>query len=235
MKQITIISGKGGTGKTSFVAAFAGLAGGAVVADCDVDAADLHLLLKPLSQRRQPEVLKAGYEMVLQPERCSGCGRCIEVCRFGAVRLETVDDRHRRKLLKFDPFQCEGCGCCADVCPEEAIGLREKTAGQVFVSNTRFGPMVHARLGIAQASSGKLVTLVRNRAREIADSDGRDLVLVDGSPGVGCPVIASLSGVNAAVIITEPTVSGLHDLQRVAGLCEHFKVRAFVVVNKWDV
>ncbi|MDI6870837.1 MAG: 4Fe-4S binding protein [Bacillota bacterium] len=229
MKQVTVISGKGGTGKTSFVAAFANLSGASVVADCDVDAANLHLILGPVAQRAEPEAFKSGYGAVLDPDRCRGCGQCARACRFGALR---IDERGKAGL---NPLLCEGCGVCVDVCPRNALTLVEKTAGELFVSETRFGPLVHGRLGIGQSASGKLVAQVRARARELAGDEGRQLILVDGSPGLGCPVIASLSGVDAAVIVSEPTVAGLHDLERVLRLCSHFGVKPFVVVNKWDL
>ncbi|HPA48236.1 MAG TPA: ATP-binding protein [bacterium] len=228
MKQITVISGKGGTGKTSFVAAFAGLAENAVLADCDVDAADLHLIFNPTVLETQE--FMSGYQVRFDPEKCSACGECVPVCRFRAVTL------HDDSLLPlFDPFACEGCGCCVDICPTGALILEDRKSGEMYVSDTRFGPMVHARLDVGESSSGKLVSMVRTRSREIAEQEHRDLILIDGSPGVGCPVIASLNGVDTALIVTEPTVSGLHDLQRVTELCRHFQIPTSVIVNKFDL
>lgn len=213
MKQIAVVSGKGGTGKTSFVAAFANLSGSLVVADCDVDAANLYLVLKPTSERAKPETFRSGYEAIFNPDRCSGgCRVCVTVCRFGALTMGGEGKPEVNHLL------CEGCGVCVDICPRHALELAEKTTGELFASETRFGPLVHGKLGIGQSASGKLVSQVRTRAREIAVNDGREFILIDGSPGVGCPVIASLSGADAAVVVTEPTVSGLHDLQRVLAL-----------------
>ncbi len=233
MREITVISGKGGTGKTSLVAAFASLAENSVLADCDVDAADLHLILEPTIIEQQD--FKSGFEVAFDPSWCSGCGECVPVCRFNAVRLEPVEDRPEWILPRFDELACEGCGACVDVCPTEAIRLIDKVAGDLYVSKTRFGPLVHARLGIAESSSGKLVSAVRKRAKEIASEHGHDIILVDGPPGIGCPVIASLGAVDAALIVTEPSVSGVHDFERVAGVCGHFGISTHAVVNKWDL
>ncbi|MDD2665736.1 MAG: ATP-binding protein [Methanocellales archaeon] len=218
MRQITIISGKGGTGKTTITASFAALAHNPVIADCDVDAADLHLLLHPLIRSKQE--FRGSKEAVIDEEKCIDCGLCEGVCRFDAI------DGHM-----IDPILCEGCGVCAYVCPENAITLREKISGYAFISETKYGPMVHARLNIAEEASGKLVSLVRNEARKIAG----DLILIDGPPGIGCPVIASLSGVDRALIVTEPTMSGLHDLERILGVARHFGIASFVCINKYDI
>jgi MinD superfamily P-loop ATPase len=222
MKQITVISGKGGTGKTTIVASLATLVKKAVLADADVDAADLHLLLKPQIQRREP--FFASKMAVINPERCDGCQKCREVCRFGAI----VD-------LQVDPIACEGCGVCLHICPQGAITLKEVQSGEWFISKTRYGPMVHAKLGVAQENSGKLVTLVRKEACRIAQEGGYSLVFIDGPPGIGCPVIASLGGVDAALAVTEPSLSGIHDLKRVLEVCRHFRVPAWVCVNKADI
>jgi MinD superfamily P-loop ATPase len=229
VRELVVISGKGGTGKTSLLASFAVLSGQAVVADCDVDAADLHLVLAPKLLQR--EELKGGYEAVVRAELCRGCGRCLEVCRFEAVREAAAGET----AYRIDPLACEGCGVCARECPEEAIELREKTCGEWFVSETLWGPLVHARLGVAGENSGKLVTAVRRQARSIAESSGRQLILADGPPGIGCPVIASLAGATAVLVVTEPTPAGQHDLERVLALCRHFQVPAAVCVNKWDL
>jgi MinD superfamily P-loop ATPase len=226
MKELVVISGKGGTGKTSIVASFAALSGGAVLADCDVDAADLHLLLAPDIQERHG--FTSGRQAVIRQADCTGCGQCAELCRFGAVRAV-------RGAYQVDPTACEGCGVCVHFCPAGAMDFPERDCGEWFVSSTRFGPMVHARLGIAAENSGKLVSIVRKRAREIAEESGRDLVLVDGPPGVGCPVIASVTGAGAVLVVTEPTLSGQHDLRRVLELTRHFGIPAAVCVNKWDV
>lgn len=227
MRQLVVISGKGGTGKTVVSASFAALATNAVLADVDVDASNLHLLLHPEVLERREFV--GGSKARVDRRGCTACGRCRPVCRFDAVSEDGAG------IARVDPLACEGCGLCARVCPSAAILMEPCVSGEWFVSTTRFGPFVHARLGIAQENSGKLVTLVRKKAREIGGRDGRDLLIMDGSPGIGCPVIASLSGADLALIVTEPTPSGVHDLERIAGLARHFKVRAVCAVNKFDI
>ncbi len=223
MKQIVVISGKGGTGKTVVTAALAALANNKVMADCDVDAADLHLLLQPDIQHR--EAFKSGFTASIHPEICTRCGMCRQVCRFNAV---TED-------FTINPVSCEGCAFCHFVCPSKAITMVENLSGEWFLSNTRFGPMVHARLGIAEENSGKLVSLVRKKAKELGEKNNSDWIIIDGSPGIGCPVIASLSGVDCALVVTEPTLSGLHDALRVIEVARHFGVLARVVINKYDL
>jgi len=229
VKQIVVISGKGGTGKTVLTGAFAALAGGGaavgkiVLADCDVDAADLHLLLQPKIKERYD--FQSGFSAVLDRKACQRCGRCVAACRFGAIS----------ENFEIDPVSCEGCGFCSHVCPAGAITMEEQLAGEWFISDTRFGPMVHARLGIAQENSGKLVALVRKKAAELSEKNGCDGVIVDGAPGIGCPVIASLSGIDGAVVVTEPTLSGLHDASRVIEVAQHFQVPSQLVINKYDL
>jgi len=222
MKEVVVLSGKGGTGKTSVVASLAALAKSKVMVDCDVDAADLYLLLQPVTQERQE--FWSGQVAFIDEERCTQCGLCQEVCRF-----EAIED------FKVDPVSCEGCSFCYQVCPEEAINMRENLSGHWFVSETRYGPLVHARLGVTQENSGKLVALVRQKAKLIAEKEGIDYIISDGPPGIGCPVISSLSGANLAIIITEPTLSGIHDLDRVIGVCHHFAVPVIVCINKYDI
>ncbi len=223
MKSITVISGKGGTGKTILTASFAVLAESKVMADCDVDAADLHLLLKPEIKRE--EVFEGGRAAQIDQEKCVECGECIAVCRFDAISDDFV----------IDPISCEGCAFCCNVCPEEAIEMKPSMRGRWYISDTRCGPMVHARLGIAEENSGKLVALVRQQARLIAEKDGLEYIIVDGPPGIGCPVISSITGTDLVLVVTEPTISGLHDLQRVISLANHFSVRSLVCVNKYDI
>jgi len=223
MKEIIIISGKGGTGKTSLVAAFSSLAENKVLCDADVDAADLHLIMDPAEIRGAD--FQSGNTAVINKDRCSECNQCREMCRFNAISADYI----------VNPIDCEGCGVCVYFCPEKAIDFPENTCGEWFVSDTRFGPMVHARLGIAEANSGKLVSLVRQEARKLAEEKKLDLILTDGPPGVGCPVIASIGGASAVLIVTEPTVSGKHDMERVAQLADHFKIPAMICVNKFDL
>ncbi len=223
MKQIVVISGKGGTGKTVITGAFASLAENKVMADCDVDAADLHLLLKPKIIRRHE--FKSGKTAIIDKKKCIECGKCIDVCRFDAIGSDYV----------VDPISCEGCCFCSFACPKGAITMEDNISGEWFISDTRLGPMVHAKLGIAEENSGKLVALVRNRAKELAQEKKRDWVIIDGAPGIGCPVIASLSGIDCAVVVTEPTLSGLHDASRVIGVAKHFKVKPALIINKYNL
>jgi MinD superfamily P-loop ATPase len=223
MKQIVIISGKGGTGKTVLTAAFASLAKNAVFADCDVDAADLHLLLKP--EIKEKNIFKSGLTAIIQKDKCIECGKCIEICHFDAIKENFL----------VDSISCEGCAFCSFICPTKAINMEVNTSGMWFISNTRFGPFVHAKLGIAEENSGRLVSLVREKAKEIAVEQNRDLVIIDGSPGVGCPVIASLTGVDCAIVVTEPTISGLHDADRVISVARHFNIPVKLIINKYDL
>ncbi len=230
MKEIVVISGKGGTGKTSIVASFAVLSQNAVIADCDVDAADLYLVLNPEVQITEP--FSGGKIAEIIPDRCTNCGECEQVCRFDAIS-EKVNGGTTNYTI--DPVSCEGCGVCVAVCPAEAISFEPHENGELFVSSTKYGPMVHAKLGIAEDNSGKLVSLVRARAKVIAEDNGRDLIIVDGPPGVGCPVISSITGAHAVLIVTEPTVSGVHDLERVMKLTTHFNIPTYVCINKHDI
>lgn len=228
IQELVIISGKGGTGKTSIAASFAVLAGFPVIADCDVDAADMHLILAPSVRERHE--FRCGNEAVIRPDDCTGCGRCRDLCRFDAIAEVKGGGSY-----VVDPVACEGCGVCVRFCPERAIDFPESLCGEWMVSETRSGPMVHARLGIAAENSGKLVSTVRREARRLAEENGHRLVLVDGPPGIGCPVIASMTGASQALVVTEPTVSGEHDLERVLKLARHFDIPAAVCVNKWDL
>jgi len=222
MKEIVVLSGKGGTGKTSIVASFAAIAQSKVLADCDVDAADLHLLLKPAV--REEKEFWSGQVAFIDRDKCTECGLCQELCRFDAIRDFQVD-----------PVSCEGCGFCYQVCPVDAITMKDSMSGHSFISKTKYGYLCHARLGIAQENSGKLVALVRQNAKLIAERENLDYVITDGPPGIGCPVISSLSGASLVLLVTEPTLSGIHDLERVIGVCRHFRVPVLVCVNKYDL
>lgn len=223
MKELVIISGKGGTGKTSIVSAFAALAENKVLCDADVDAADLHLIMAPEILERHD--FKGGNKAVIKKDKCTECGLCRQLCRWDAINED----------FEVDPISCEGCGVCWYFCPEKAIEFPQKTCGEWYISETRFGPMVHARLGIAEENSGKLVTLARQEAKKLGEARGMDLILTDGPPGIGCPVIASIGGASAVLIIAEPTVSGRHDMERVAQLAAHFRVPALLSINKFDL
>ena len=234
MRQIVIISGKGGTGKTVITGAFVALAKNKVMADCDVDAADLHLLLEPSIKERHE--FKSGKTAVIDKEKCIKCGKCVEICRFAAI--SPVRDKVSNGVSKdffIDGVSCEGCAFCSFVCPVGAIKMEENVSGEWFISDTRFGPMVHAKLGIAEENSGKLVSLVRKQAEELANKNRADWIIIDGAPGIGCPVIASLSGIDCAVVVTEPTLSGLHDADRVISVAKHFGILAKLIVNKYDL
>jgi MinD superfamily P-loop ATPase len=233
MKEIVVISGKGGTGKTSLVASFAVLAGKLVLADCDVDAADLHLVLEPEIIKR--ENFSGGSRAKIISKKCSACGKCLKVCRFNAISLNGQGNHKVEKTYQVDPIACEGCGVCNFFCPENAIDFSMAVNGEWYVSDTRTGPMVHAKLGIAEENSGKLVSLVRTQAKKIAQEQKHDIVLIDGSPGIGCPVIASITGADLVLVVTEPTLSGMHDLERVADLTKHFNIKTLVCINKWDI
>ena len=233
MKEIVVISGKGGTGKTTIVASFAALAESPVLADCDVDAADLHLVLSPHIKQRHD--FSGGKSAEIIPDKCTGCGKCFELCRYDAIKEGTTFDEFPKINYSIDPIACEGCGVCAWFCPEKAIAFEDAVNGEWFVSDTRYGPMAHAKLGIAEENSGKLVTLVKKEAKKMAKENGHSYIIVDGSPGIGCPVIASIGGADSVVIVTEPTLSGEHDLERVAKLTKHFNIPAMVCVNKYDI
>ena len=223
MKQILVLSGKGGTGKTILTASFASLAKNKVIVDCDVDAADLYILLKPEIKKRHDFI--GGKVAIIDKNLCIKCGQCKSVCRFEAI----TDD------LQIDAVGCEGCGFCSQVCPVGAIKMLDNISGEWFISKTKYGDFVHAKLGIAEENSGKLVAKIRDEAKKLAEAKKADYVIIDGTPGIGCPVMASLAGIDLAVIVTEPTVSGIHDMKRVIELTKHFKITAKVVINKFDL
>ena len=230
--ELVIVSGKGGTGKTSVAASFAVLAAGqAVLADCDVDAADLHLVLTPKIISKTDFI--SGHEALILPEQCIGCGLCRRVCRFGAPKA--VKSPAGNLLYTIDPVACEGCGVCFRFCPLKAIVFPERHCGMWMVSETRCGTLVHACLSAAAENSGKLVSRVRSEARRLAEAQSLKLLITDGPPGIGCPVIASVTGSTQVLVVTEPTVSGEHDLERVLKLTRFFGVPTAVCVNKWDI
>jgi MinD superfamily P-loop ATPase len=223
VKEIVVISGKGGTGKTTITAALASLWKNKVIADCDVDAADLHLILHPDIVQKQD--FFSGKEPVIDFDKCTQCGKCREICVYDAIASDFTISRS----------DCEGCAVCFHFCPVQAIELKDRHCGEWHLSETRFGPMVHARLGIAEENSGKLVALIRKQAKATAENRNCDIILIDGSPGIGCPVISSITGASLVIAVTEPTISGMHDLNRVLSLARHFQVPAEVIINKADL
>ncbi|MBU0580973.1 MAG: ATP-binding protein [Candidatus Margulisbacteria bacterium] len=225
MKQITVISGKGGTGKTTITACLAKLARNFVAADCDVDAADLHLLLKPKQGKAHDFYSGKGY--MIDHDKCTNCGKCRELCRFAAI-----DEK-----FNIDPISCDGCGACYFACPENAISVKDNLAGEYYISsiNNEITPFVHANLHIAEDNSGKLVSKVRQEARRMAEVTSADYIIIDGPPGIGCPVNAAIVGVNLALVITEPTLSGIHDMERILDVAKHFKIASKVAINKYDI
>ena len=222
MKEIVVLSGKGGTGKTSIVGSFAVLAKNKILTDCDVDAADLHLLLKPSIQEKHE--FWSGQSAVIDKEICTQCELCQDVRRYEAIENFEVDS-----------ISCEGCGFCYYVCPVQAITMKDNMAGHWFVSKTDYGPLVHAKLGIAQENSGKLIAMVRQKAQKIAEEQNLSCIITDGPPGIGCPVISSLSAANLALLVSEPTLSGMHDLERIITVCHHFNIPAVACINKYDI
>ncbi len=226
MKEIVVVSGKGGTGKTMFSANLAYLTENKIMADCDVDAANLYLLLKPEIKEKGDFI--SAQKCFIEEDKCIGCGRCQEVCRFEAVVKE--EDKFRIKEIT-----CEGCGACKLACPQEAINSYQGKNGEWFISDTEYGPFVYARLGILEENSGRLVTLVKEKARNLALEKRAEYIIVDGPPGIGCPLISSLSGANLALIITEPSLSAISDLERLLSVCSHFRLPALVIINKFDI
>lgn len=227
MKEVVVISGKGGTGKTSITGALAALSTNIVLADCDVDAADLHLIIPPEIKRKIPFI--SGHEAVIRSEKCIGCEECLNYCRFEAIGHKADG------TLEVDSSACEGCGACLQLCPVSAIDFPEQNCGHYFHSRTAYGPMVHAELAIGAENSGRLVSLVRKEAAKVAKEENAEILIVDGPPGIGCPVIASITGADAVVLVAEPTLSGVHDLKRVIELTAHFNLPLYLCINKWDL
>ncbi|MEW5937269.1 MAG: ATP-binding protein [Candidatus Thermoplasmatota archaeon] len=223
VKELTVISGKGGSGKTTIAASFAALAKGPVIADADVDAADMHILLQPKIKHKE---VFTGLDIAQKDDdKCIGCGKCFEHCRYGAFDAD----------FTLHPEKCEGCAVCAIVCPADAIQMIERNAGEAYVSDTRFGPLVHAKLHAGEEASGKLVALVRQRAKEVAEETGKELIIIDGPPGTGCTVIASLTGVDIVLVVFEPTLSGIHDAKRIIEVARHFGIPVLACINKYDI
>lgn len=228
MKEIVVISGKGGTGKTTVSASLSVLAKNSVVADCDVDAADLFIIMKPEFTKKHD--FYSGKLAVIRKKNCIGCGLCKKLCRF-----EAIDFNPETNSYSVKETECEGCGVCVHFCPEKAIDFIDRLCGQWYISKTNFGDFVHAKLGIGAENSGKLVTVVRENGKNIAKKNNADFIITDGPPGIGCPVIASITGADAVLIVTEPSLSGMNDMKRVLELTEHFKIKAFVIVNRWNI
>lgn len=223
MKELVVISGKGGTGKTSITGAFASIVKNKILIDCDVDAADLFLILRPENVKKYE--FYAGQKAIIDKTKCDSCDKCIEACTFHAIL----------KDYSILDYKCEGCKVCSLICPQKAISMHDSHVGEWYISKTRAGTMVHAKLGIAEDNSGKLVATIRSKAKELAKEQNLDFIITDGPPGIGCPVISSISGASAVLIVTEPTPSGIHDLKRIYELARQFNVKAYVCINKFDI
>jgi len=231
--ELVVVSGKGGTGKTSMVGSLAALSKNKVMVDCDVDAADLHLILSNKVQKTYEFI--GGKQASIINEKCTNCGICEEFCRFDAIKYDFYPAGQGDETFRIDKYACDGCGVCVHQCPEQAIAFNEVVSGQWFLSETPYGPLVHARLGIAQANSGKLVSILRQKAKQLAAQHRMDMVLIDGPPGIGCPVIASITGTGFVLIVTEPSLSAMHDMERLLQLTRHFGIRTGICINKCDI
>jgi MinD superfamily P-loop ATPase len=233
MIELVVLSGKGGTGKTSIIGSLAVLAQNIVIVDGDVDAADLHLILP--HQLNVTEDFSAGSKAAIIEEKCTACGICEDFCRFDAIKHEADESQPLGKRYWINQYACEGCGLCAHLCPEKAIDFSGAVSGQWFYSETPYGPLWHARLGIAQSNSGKLVSLLRQKARQQALELKKDFILIDGPPGIGCPVISSITGADYVLIVTEPSLSARHDMERLVDLAEHFNIAVGLCINRYDI
>jgi len=231
--ELVIVSGKGGTGKTSIVGSLATLSQDKVMVDCDVDAADLHLILN--NKIRKTTEFIGGKQASIIDEMCTNCGICVDYCRFDAIKYENGTEGADRERHWIDKHACDGCAVCVRHCPEQAIDFKDVISGEWYLSDTPYGPLVHARLGISQANSGKLVSLLRQQARMLAEKNGLDMVIIDGPPGIGCPVIASTTGAGYVLIVTEPSMSALHDMKRLVQLTAHFGIRTGICINRFDI
>jgi len=226
MNEIAILSGKGGTGKTSLSAAFATINKDMVVADCDVDAANLHLILLP--EKETEEKFITGYKAVINYNTCTHCGLCARYCRFGAISI--INGK-----VTITETSCDGCKLCYRICPSQSVQMIKSDNSRWFAGSYRNGKMVYARLAPGEENSGKLVNIVRERARKIAENSGIDTIIIDGPPGTGCPVISSVTGAQTAIIVAEPSNSGFHDMKRIIELTINFKIKTYVVINKFDL
>ena len=233
MTELVVLSGKGGTGKTSIVGSLAALSRNKVIVDADVDAADLHLILP--HEIKVTEDFASGSKATILEDQCSACGICQDFCRFDAIKNEIDNNHPAGERYWINPYSCEGCGLCAHLCPEKAIDFTETVSGQWFYSETPYGPLWHARLGIAQSNSGKLVSLLRQKARQQAIDENKEMILIDGPPGIGCPVISSITGANYVLIVTEPSVSARHDMERLVELAGHFHINVGLCINRFDI
>jgi len=231
--ELVILSGKGGTGKTSLVGSLAVLAENKILVDCDVDAADLHLLLE--ADVGEPQVFATSSRAAIKTEMCTGCGICKDLCRFDAIKTEPDVKAAGGIRYRVEPYSCEGCGVCKNFCPEDAITFDRVESGRWYVSQTGYGTLVHAKLGIAEGNSGKLVSLLREKAKELASKENKGLIIVDGPPGIGCPVIASLAGADYVLLVSEPSKSAFHDLDRILQLISHFQIPVGLCINKYDI
>jgi len=226
-KQIAVISGKGGTGKTTLAGSLSVLFSNHVIADCDVDSSNMHLILKP--NIKETSEYKAGHKAEIVESQCIGCGKCQSVCRYDAIHIKD------NEKYSVDPFACEGCKACVLVCPTKAIDFVLNHPGDYFISDTKYGPFVHAELKPGEEMSGGLVAQVRKQALKMAVDDRKAVVVIDGAPGIGCPATSSLTGTDYAILVTEPTVSGIHDMKRMMEVIEHFKISYSVVINRYDM
>jgi len=233
VKEIVILSGKGGTGKTTLSSCFSYLNKNSVIVDCDVDAANLHLTFDP--EKIEEIEFVGGKQASVITDRCIGCGKCLEVCKFDAVSFDGSANDFFDKTYTINHLFCEGCKVCYEFCPAKAISFEDAVNGNIYISKSCYGPFVHAILGPGEENSGKLVARLKKMSQEIAEKEGIEYIITDASPGIGCPVIASLSGADVLLAVTEPTLSGLHDLERVIHLAKHFQLKIMVCINKWDI
>jgi len=224
--EVAVISGKGGTGKSSVVASLASISKNILLADCDVDAANQYLLFQP--NHSEEEVFVSGQKAEINYDVCTQCGKCINYCEFGAI--SEVNGR-----VEISEISCDGCRLCERICPVNAISMLDNDKSRLYSGTFRYGHMVYGRLAPGEENSGRLVSLVREKAKEIAKENNYEVILYDGPPGIGCPVISTITGIDKVIIVTEPTLSGKHDLERALETVFHFRIYAMVVINKYDL